>query len=157
VSTPDRSGLRWLWLAGLTLVVDQITKLAVIAKLAPYQDVITLTGFFNLVHVHNTGAAFSLFADQPGWQRGFFIVLALVASAVIVHLLKKPGKPIFHAALSLILGGALGNVIDRALYGHVIDFLDVYVGTWHWPAFNVADSGITLGAALLILDAFRKP
>ena len=151
-----RHGLRWLWLAGLCLVLDQITKLAVVATLAPYQDVIPITGFFNLVHVHNTGAAFSLLADQPGWQRGFFIGLALVASAVIVHLLRKPGKPMFHAALALILGGALGNVIDRAVYGHVIDFLDFYVGTAHWPAFNVADSGITLGAALLIWDGFRK-
>ena len=155
MSTPE-SGLRWLWLASLTLVLDQITKLAVIARLAPYQDVIPLTGFFNLVHVHNAGAAFSLFADQPGWQRGFFIGLALAASAVILHLLRRPGPPVFHAGLALILGGALGNVIDRLLYGHVIDFLDVYVGTWHWPAFNVADSGITLGAALLILDAFRR-
>jgi signal peptidase II len=153
--TPERPGLRWLWLAGLALVLDQITKLVVIAKLAPYQDVIPLTGFFNLVHVHNKGAAFSLLADQPGWQRGFFIVLALIASAVIVYLLRKPGKPLFHVALALILGGALGNVIDRILYGHVIDFLDFYVGGWHWPAFNVADSAITLGAVLLIYDSFK--
>lgn len=156
MSTPE-SGLRWLWLAALAFVLDQITKLVVVAKLAPYQDVVPLTGFFNLVHVHNTGAAFSLFADQPGWQRGFFIVLALVASGVILHLLRKTrGQPVFCAALALIMGGALGNVIDRLLYGHVIDFLDVHAGNWHWPAFNVADSGITLGAALLILDAFRK-
>jgi signal peptidase II len=152
----EKSGLRWLWLAALTLVLDQITKLAVLAKLVPYQDVIPLAGFFNLVHVHNTGAAFSLFADQPGWQRGFFIVLALVASGVILHLLRKPGsRPTFYIALALILGGALGNVIDRALYGHVIDFLDFYIGVWHWPAFNVADSGITLGAGLLIWDSLR--
>ena len=155
-SSLNRSGLRWLWLAGLILVLDQITKLAVLGSLTPYQDVIPLTGFFNLVHVHNTGAAFSLFADQPGWQRSFFISLALVASAVIVWLLRKPYPPIFHAALALILGGAVGNVIDRVLYGHVIDFLDLYVGTWHWPAFNVADSGITIGAALLVYDAFRQ-
>ncbi|NTV95183.1 MAG: lipoprotein signal peptidase [Thiobacillus sp.] len=154
--TTPKSGLRWLWLAGLTLVLDQVTKLAVIAKLAPYQDVIPLTGFFNLVHVHNAGAAFSLFADQPGWQRIFFIVLALVAAVVILDLLRKVnGRTRFCAGLALILGGALGNVIDRVLYGHVIDFLDVYAGTWHWPAFNVADSGITVGAALLILDAFK--
>ncbi|MDD4880229.1 MAG: signal peptidase II [Gallionellaceae bacterium] len=156
MSTP-KSGLRWLWLSALTLVLDQVTKLAVMAKLAPYQDVIPLTGFFNLVHVHNTGAAFSLFADQPGWQRGFFIVLALAAAAVIFDLLRKVNcRAQFCVALALILGGALGNVIDRVLYGHVIDFLDFYVGAWHWPAFNVADSGITLGAALLILDAFRR-
>lgn len=151
------SGLRWLWLAGLVLVLDQVTKLAVIDSLVAYQDVIPLTGFFNLVHVHNTGAAFSLFADQPGWQRGFFIAVALVATAVLTYLLRKPhDHALFPAALSLILGGAVGNLVDRVLYGHVIDFLDFHLGTWHWPAFNVADAAITLGAGLLIWDSFRK-
>ena len=168
VSTPEppsppprgegKNGLPWLWLAALTLALDQITKLAVIANLAPYQDVIPLTGFFNLVHVHNTGAAFSLFADQPGWQRGFFMVVGVVASGLMIYLLRKTrGRPVFCLALALILGGALGNVIDRALYGHVIDFLDFHLAGWHWPAFNVADSGITVGAILLVLDSFRKP
>ncbi|MEW5768783.1 MAG: signal peptidase II [Pseudomonadota bacterium] len=151
------SGLRWLWLAGLTLMLDQLTKLAVMGSLTPYQDVIALTGFFNLVHVHNTGAAFSLFADQPGWQRGFFLAVATLASAVILFLLRRTrGQALFSAALALILGGAVGNLIDRVLYGHVIDFLDFHVAGWHWPAFNVADSAITLGAALLIWDSFRK-
>lgn len=151
------SGLFWLWLAGLTLVLDQLTKLMVMNRLAAYRDVIPLTGFFNLVHVHNTGAAFSLFADQPGWQRAFFVALASVAAVVIVYLLRRTrGQPLFCAALALILGGAVGNLIDRVLYGHVIDFLDVYLGAWHWPAFNVADSAITLGAGLLIWDSFRK-
>ncbi len=151
-----RHGLPWLWLSGLTLVLDQLSKLAVMDGLAPYQS-IPVTGFFNLVHVHNTGAAFSLFADQPGWQRLFFTGVALVASVVILFLLRKTqGRPLFSAALALILGGAVGNVIDRILYGHVIDFLDLYLGTWHWPAFNVADSAITLGAALLIWDSLRK-
>ena len=155
--TTPKTGLRWLWLAGLTLVLDQITKLAVLAKLAPYQDVVHLTDFFSLVHWHNTGAAFSLFADQPGWQRGFFIALALTASAVIFHLLKKPAdRPIFHIALALILGGAIGNLIDRAVYGHVVDFLLFHWRDWFFPAFNVADSGITLGAGLLILDSLRS-
>lgn len=154
-ASAPRSGLRWLWLSGLVLVLDQVTKLAVMAKLAPYQDVVPLTGFFNLVHVHNTGAAFSLFADQPGWQRFFFIALALVAAIVILDILRKvSGRARFCAGLALILGGAVGNVVDRFAYGHVVDFLDFYVGAWHWPAFNVADSGITLGAGLLILDAF---
>lgn len=154
MSTP-KSGLAWLWLAAVVLVLDQVTKLAVIARLAPYQDVIPLTGFFNLVHVHNTGAAFSLFADQPGWQRFFFIGLALVAAVVILDLLRKVnGRARFCAGLALILGGAVGNVVDRVLYGHVVDFLDLYAGTWHWPAFNVADAGITVGAGLLVLDAF---
>jgi signal peptidase II len=151
------TGLSWLWLAGLTLVLDQITKLMVMDSLVAYQDVIPLTGFFNLVHVHNTGAAFSLFADQPGWQRGFFVVLAGVAAMVILYLLRRTrGQPLFCGSLALILGGAVGNLVDRVLYGHVIDFLDFYVGTWHWPAFNVADSAITVGAGLLIWDSFRK-
>ncbi|TCJ15372.1 lipoprotein signal peptidase [Parasulfuritortus cantonensis] len=154
--TKPKSGLAWLWLAALVLALDQASKLAVVATLAPYQDVVPLTGFFNLVHVHNTGAAFSLFADQPGWQRFFFIALALVAAAVIVDILRKVrGRARFCIGLALILGGAVGNVVDRVLYGHVIDFLDVYAGAWHWPAFNVADSGITVGAVLLVLDAFQ--
>lgn len=151
------NGLRWLGLAALTIVLDQITKLAVLAKLTPYQDVVAVTPFFNLVHVHNTGAAFSLFADQGGWQKVFFLSVALIAAAVIFWLLRKPGgRTVYYIALTLILGGALGNVIDRLAYGHVIDFLDFYAGTWHWPAFNVADSAITVGAALLILDSFRR-
>ncbi len=148
----------WIWLSALVLLVDQITKLAVVNNLRAYVDVIPVTGFFNLVHVHNTGAAFSLFADQPGWQRGFFVAVALIASGVILYLLRKTaGRRMFSAALALILGGAIGNVYDRIAYGHVIDFLDVFVGGWHWPAFNVADSAITLGAAMLILDGLRKP
>lgn len=151
------TGLSWLWLAGLVLLLDQLTKAMVTDNLVAYRDVIPLTGFFNLVHVHNTGAAFSLFADQGGWQRAFFVVLASVAAGVILYLLRKTrGQPLFNAALALILGGAVGNLLDRVLYGHVIDFLDFYVGTWHWPAFNVADSAITVGAALLIWDSFRK-
>ncbi|MBI5330609.1 MAG: lipoprotein signal peptidase [Betaproteobacteria bacterium] len=153
----QRSGLIWLWLSLLTLVLDQLTKLWVIDAIAPYAEIVPVTGFFNLVHVHNTGAAFSLFADQPGWQRGFFLTVAVLASGVILYLLARTrGRTLFCIALALILGGALGNVIDRTLYGHVIDFLDVYAGAWHWPAFNVADSAITLGAALLIRDGFRK-
>jgi len=153
-----RNALAWLWLSGLVLALDQLSKLVVIDRLTAYVDVIPVTGFFNLVHVHNTGAAFSLFADQPGWQRGFFVTVALVASGIIVYLLRKTaGRRVFSVALALIVGGAIGNLIDRALYGHVIDFLDVYVGTWHWPAFNVADSAITVGAVLLIFDGMRKP
>lgn len=156
---PDarKNGLSWLWLAALALVLDQLSKWAVMAQLAPYQDVIVVTGFFNLVHVHNTGAAFSLFADQPGWQRVFFIAVALIASGVILHLLRKArAQAMYSAALALILGGALGNVVDRLLYGHVIDFIDWHAGGWHWPAFNIADTAIFLGAALLIFDSFKR-
>jgi signal peptidase II len=161
VNLPDispRSGLVWLWLSLLILVLDQITKLVVIEYMTPYVDVIPLTSFFNLVHVHNTGAAFSLFADQPGWQRSFFITVAFVASMVILYLLnKKNERRLFSISLALILGGAIGNVIDRILYGHVIDFLDIHVGGWHWPAFNVADAAISVGAGMLIFDGMRKP
>ncbi|HRH81125.1 MAG TPA: signal peptidase II [Thiobacillaceae bacterium] len=165
MSSPDlrtaghgRNSLRWLWLSALTLVLDQLTKWAIMDNLVPYRDSIPLTGFFKLVHVHNTGAAFSLFADQPGWQKGFFMGVAIVAAGIILHLLRKThGRPLFAGALALVLGGAIGNLIDRALYGHVIDFLLFYVGEWSFPAFNVADSAITLGAGLLILDAFRNP
>ena len=153
-----RNALFWLWLAGLVLLLDQVTKLAVIDRLVAYVDVIPLTGFFNLVHVHNKGAAFSLFADQPGWQRSFFIGVALIAAGVILYLMRKTqGRRMFSIALALILGGAIGNVIDRILYGHVIDFLDFHIAGWHWPAFNVADSAITIGAVMLILDGMRKP
>ena len=153
-----KSGLSWLWLAALVLVLDQITKVLVMNQLAAYQDMIPLTGFFNLVHVHNTGAAFSLFADQPGWQRYFFLAIGLGASALMFYLMRQTrGRPLFSIALALILGGAVGNVIDRALYGHVVDFLDFHLAGWHWPAFNVADAGITVGAALLVLDSLRRP
>lgn len=151
-----KTGLAWLWLAALVLVLDQLTKLAVVQTMALH-DFIPVTGFFNLVRAHNTGAAFSLLADQTGWQRLFFLAVGLVASGIIVHLLRKTrGRPLFCLALALILGGALGNVIDRLAYGYVVDFLDFYLGDWHWPAFNVADSGITVGAVLLILDSLRK-
>lgn len=157
LSRPEEHGLHWLWLSGLAIVLDQLTKLVVIEKLAPYEDILRLTGFFNLVHVHNTGAAFSLLADQAGWQKGFFLTVALAAIGIIIHLLRKPGRPLFYMAIALILGGALGNVIDRMAYGYVIDFLDFHIGAWHWPAFNVADSAITVGAGLLIWDSLRKP
>jgi len=151
------NGLVWLWLSALVIVLDQLTKLLVIDHLALY-EAIPLTGFFNLVRAHNTGAAFSLLADQPGWQRLFFLAVGLIASGIIFHLLRKTqGRPLFSGSLALILGGALGNVIDRIAHGYVVDFLDFYLGTWHWPAFNVADSAITVGAVLLVVDSLHKP
>lgn len=151
-----QSGLRWLWLSGLVLLLDQATKLAVTQHLALHESIV-VTPFFSLVYWQNPGAAFSLFADQPGWQRGFFIFIALAAAFVILHLLRRSGgKALFNAALALILGGALGNVIDRFAYGHVVDFLLFHWRDWFYPAFNVADSGITVGAVLLILDSFRR-
>ena len=152
-----RSGLYWLWLSALAIVLDQLSKVALGEHLRAYVDVFAVTGYFNLVHIHNPGAAFSLLANQPGWQRFFFLGIALVACVVIFFLLRRAARPRYAIALALILGGALGNVIDRVLYGYVIDFLDFHLGAWHWPAFNVADSAITLGAALLVWDSLTAP
>lgn len=144
----------WVWL-GLALVVllaDQFTKVLIVST---YQlgEGFAVTSFFNIVRVHNEGAAFSFLASAGGWQRWFFTALGVVAAAVMVWMLKKhPGQKLFGFAIACILGGAIGNVIDRVLYGYVVDFLDFYYAGIHFPAFNLADSGITLGAACLILD-----
>ena len=152
-----RSWWQWLIISAVVIVLDQITKQWASQSLG-LQDVIQVAPYFNLVLAHNAGAAFSFLAGAGGWQRGFFSVIALVAAVVIVHLLRKHyGEKMFSLALVLILGGALGNLIDRILFGHVIDFLDFYVQAWHWPAFNVADMAITGGAGLLIWDSLKKP
>lgn len=144
--------LRWLALAGGLILLDQLTKLAVLARFQPGES-LPLTSFFNLVLVYNPGAAFSFLADAGGWQKWFFVVLALAISGWIIHmLLADPEQKRQNFALTLILGGAIGNVIDRVMYGAVVDFLDFHVAGWHWPAFNVADSGITIGAVLLVVD-----
>jgi signal peptidase II len=136
------------------LVVDQLTKFVITDSLALH-EVVPVTSFFNLVLVYNRGAAFSFLADAAGWQNGLFIGIGVIASAWIVWLLyKQPQQTLFCAALSLVLAGALGNVIDRVQFGAVIDFLDFHAAGWHWPAFNVADSAISCGAALLVWDAF---
>ncbi len=146
---------RWLALAAVVIVLDQWSKHAVSAALVLGQGV-ELTSFFNLVLAHNRGAAFSFLADADGWQRGFFVAIAVVASLWVIYLLRKhPRETLFCAALGLILGGAIGNLIDRVSTGVVVDFLDFYVGSHHFPAFNLADSAITCGAALLILDGLR--
>jgi len=145
----------WLALALALALADQGTKQAIGALLAP-GEARGITGFFNLVLVYNRGAAFSFLSDASGWQREFFSGLALAASAVIVTLLwRNSGDRLFCAGLALILGGALGNLWDRVALGHVVDFLDFHAFGYHWPAFNLADSAITVGAALLVLDAFR--
>ncbi len=146
---------KWLALAALIVVADQVTKYAVVQYFSANQAV-AVTPFFNLVLVYNPGAAFSFLADAAGWQRGFFVAIALIASAWIVYLLRQyPHQRLFALALSLVLAGAVGNVIDRILVGSVIDFLDFHAFGWHWPAFNVADSAITCGAVLLVWDALR--
>ena len=153
-----RSLATWLALAGAIIAFDQFTKQWV-ARVLAHGEAIAVTSFFKLVLAHNTGAAFSFLAGAGGWQRWFFAALALVASVVIIHLLRKHREELrFSLALSLILGGAIGNLIDRVLLGHVIDFLYFHVGEYYWPAFNVADSAITVGAVLLVWESFRgKP
>ncbi|WP_068545763.1 signal peptidase II [Thalassotalea crassostreae] len=151
------TGLRWLWLAVVFFILDQVTKQAVVA-LMDYREVIPVMPFFNLTHVYNPGAAFSFLADQGGWQRWFFTAIAAgVSVALVVWLAKTPKKDtLISISFALILSGAMGNLIDRMMYGYVIDFLDFYVGNKHWPAFNVADSAIFIGAALMIIDAFKN-
>lgn len=142
----------WLALAMLVLVVDQLTKWLIIGQFM-LGDSRVITGFFNLVRAHNPGAAFSFLAQAGGWQRWMFTGLGVGASALLVWMLRThPGQKLFGFAVSCILGGAVGNVIDRLVHGYVIDFLDVHWAGWHFPAFNVADSAITLGAACLLLD-----
>ena len=145
----------WYALALLLVVLDQLTKYWVSASFG-YGEARAVTGFFNLVLTHNKGAAFSFLASAAGWQRGLFIVIALVAIVVIsVLLARHAGDKLFCLSLALILGGATGNVIDRIALGYVVDFLDFHLAGWHWPAFNLADSAITVGAVLLVVDGFR--
>ena len=146
--------LKWLWLTGLAVALDQASKLAIDASMQLYQS-IELIPFFNLTYVRNTGAAFSFLSEAGGWQRWFFAILASIISIVLAVWLAKLKKHeiLMAASLSLILGGAIGNLIDRVLYGYVIDFLDVYYQSWHWPAFNVADSAITVGVILMLLES----
>ena len=149
---------KWLGLALAVIVLDHLTKWWVSATLG-YQELIPVLPFFSLVRVHNTGAAFSFLADAGGWQRWFFIAVGIIATVIIVRLLKRHAtEPRLAFSLALVLGGALGNVIDRVVLGHVVDFLYFHYRSFAWPAFNVADSAITVGAALLIWDSlFGKP
>lgn len=148
--------LPWLGVATVIVLLDQITKVMV-ARLFTYGESMPITSFFNLVLAHNPGAAFSFLADESGWQRWFFSAIAVVAVFTILYLLKRhAGQRLFCWALALILGGAIGNLIDRTMYGYVIDFLDFHVGGWHWPAFNVADMAIIGGAVLFVVDELRR-
>jgi signal peptidase II len=145
---------RWLGLSALVIVLDQISKEWISAHFT-YGEALPVTNFFNLVLAHNKGAAFSMLSDAGGWQRWLFSAIAVIASIWITWLLRRhPQQKLFCFALSLVLGGALGNLIDRISYGYVVDFLDFHWSGYHFPAFNVADSAITCGAALLLLDSF---
>lgn len=150
------STLPWLGLALILLIIDQLTKILILDAYHLGEGMY-VSSFFNIVRVHNLGAAFSFLASESGWQRWFFTAIGVIAAIFIVWLLKSHSeKRLFSLALACILGGALGNVIDRVLYGYVVDFLDFHYANWHFPAFNIADSGITTGAALLILDEFLR-
>lgn len=156
--------LKWLWLALAVIVIDQITKWTIVFTLE-HGEVVPVFPTFNLTHVYNPGAAWSFLANAGGWQRWFFTVIGVVVSGILIAWLRKIPKSDWWlaTAVALILGGAVGNLIDRVFLGHVIDFLDFYwppADTWsasHFPAFNIADSGITVGAAMMIIDMIRNP
>ena len=145
-----------LGIASFVLALDLISKFWVESTLE-FGQIIPVTSFFNLVLTYNPGAAFSFLSDQPGWQRWFLSGIAMVAALLILFLLRKyQHEKLFCLSLSLILGGALGNLYDRILLGHVVDFLDFYMGNYHWPAFNIADTAIVIGAALMIFESFQS-
>ena len=148
------NSLRWLWLSVLVVVADQFSKHLMLASFRP-GEVLHLTFFMSLVLAFNPGAAFSFLAGADGWQRWLFAVIAMAACGVMLWLLRRGGSRLFVAALALIIGGALGNLYDRLTLGHVVDFLSFHYRGWYYPAFNVADSAITIGALLLIADSFR--
>ncbi len=147
---------RYLSLSLVVLLLDQASKLWVDATMRLYQT-IEIIPFFQFTYLRNSGAAFSFLSDAGGWQRWFFVTLAVIISIVIVvWVLRLPAKNRWLAvALALVLGGALGNLIDRIAYGYVIDFIDLYYQDWHWPAFNIADSAISIGVVMMLLDMFR--
>ena len=144
----------WYVLAGLVIVLDQLSKWLVLSNLA-FGETIYFAPFWNWVLTFNPGAAFSFLADQPGWQRWLFTALALAVSAwIAVELKKHPGEKLLALAMSLVMGGALGNVIDRVRFGAVVDFIQWHAAGYYWPAFNIADSAITVGAVLLVLGQY---
>lgn len=154
--TTSASLFPWLGLALILLIADQFTKVLILGY---YQlgDATSVTSFFNIVRVHNSGAAFSFLASASGWQRWFFTVIGIAAAIFIVWMLKShAGQKLFSFALACILGGAVGNVIDRLLHGYVVDFLDFHYAGWHFPAFNIADAAISVGAVCLILDELLR-
>jgi len=143
----------------LVVCCDQLSKMWILKNFALYDSTVIIPGLFNLTFLRNTGAAFGMFAGHPAWWRQlFFIGVAVVALVVILFMQRRLGRqnPLYTVSLGLIGGGAVGNLIDRILYGSVVDFLDVYIGSHHWPAFNVADSAITVGVAIFLLTQFRE-
>ena len=149
--------LKWIWLALVVVVVDQLTKYIASTSLEMYQPIAVMP-MFNWTLMHNPGAAFSFLADQPGWQRWFFAAVAIIVSIVIFVWIKRleQHEKWQAIALALILGGAVGNVIDRIWLGYVVDFIQVYYQQWYWPAFNIADSAISIGVVMIIIESIRE-
>ncbi len=147
--------MKWLWLSVLALILDQISKIWIDANMSLYESIPVMPSF-SITYAHNYGAAFSFLSDAGGWQRWFFAGLAGTISIGIVIWIKqlKPEETLSAISLSLILGGAIGNLIDRVMYGYVIDFLDVYYQSYHWPIFNIADSAITVGVMFMLYESF---
>jgi signal peptidase II len=148
------TGLRWLWISALVLIMDQVTKVWAVNTLLGSAPIVVIPGFFDLSLVYNSGAAFGLLADAPGWQNAFFIVVALAVSAFIIWSLArvKPEETQTAVAFALIFGGAVGNIVDRVQQGYVVDFIHWFYQDWHWPTFNIADAAISVGAVLLVMD-----
>ncbi|GAB2658831.1 signal peptidase II [Arenimonas aestuarii] len=159
MASPRPNALAWLGLSGVLVALDQWSKWLAMATLEYGNPVPFIEGFWNWTLVHNFGAAFSFLSDAGGWQRWFFTVLAIGISAGLVVWLARTPRSDWRTALpfALVIAGAIGNVIDRIRFGYVVDFVDWYLGTWHWPAFNVADSAIVVGALLLVLFSFKSP
>ncbi|PID51262.1 MAG: signal peptidase II [Pasteurellales bacterium] len=151
----EKSGIYWIWLSILVLGIDLFTKYLVVKSFALYES-ISILPIFNLTYVRNTGAAFSFLADHSGWQKYFFICLALIVSGVLTFLLTKNNysQKLSNCAYALIIGGGLANGVDRLYNGYVVDFLDFYWDIYHYPVFNIADIGIVVGASLLLLESF---
>jgi signal peptidase II len=148
--------IRWLGIALIIILADQFTKVLILGSFQ-LGDSRYVTSFFNVVRVHNSGAAFSFLAGASGWQRWFFVGLGAAATVFIIWMLRRHGRQtLFATALTLILGGAVGNVIDRLLHGYVVDFIQVHAAGWYFPSFNIADSAISVGAVLLIWDELRR-
>lgn len=155
VPTGHKSFALWCSVAALIVIFDQLTKWMIV-KWVPLYDKIPVNGFINITHQRNTGAAFSFLANASGWQRWFFVTLAVAVSGYIVYWLwriRTEGQVVLSAGLALVLGGAIGNVIDRLVLGSVVDFIQVLIAGWPFPSFNIADSAISVGAAFLIIDA----
>ena len=149
--------LRWLWLSLVVVIFAQVSKQLVESNFLVF-EVEPVLPYLNLTLVYNEGAAFSFLSDQDGWQRWFFILIGLMVSLVLIIWISRlaANQRLGAVALSLVVGGALGNILDRLFFGHVVDFIDLYYGDWHWPAFNVADSAITLGVILMLVQTVRE-